>query len=165
MLGSPAVPQVQMASSPPDDWLFVAAYEVRDRCFCLHLQAAARAVADRFDAALKPLGLTSGEYSLLVMLSRPQPPRAVELERLLVMEPDVLVAALAPLERRGLLTVESDPFEEHGYRLQLTTAGFLLLAQALAAWRSVHESLSQLLAGSDAGALRGDLLALAFGEP
>jgi len=153
-----------MATGLTDDWLFAAAYEVRDRCFCLHLQAAARAVADRFDAALKPLGLTSGDYALLVMLSRPQPPRAAEMERLLVMEPAALVAALAPLERRGLLAVVRDPSEECGYRLELTTAGFLLLAQALAAWRGVHESLSQLLAGSDAGALRGDLLALAYGE-
>ncbi|MEQ9609281.1 MAG: MarR family transcriptional regulator [Kiloniellaceae bacterium] len=153
-----------MAPSPPDDWLFAAAYEVRDRCFCLHLQAAARAVADRFDAALKPFGLTSRDFSLLVLLSRSQPPRAAEMERLLVMEPDVLVAALAPLEHRGLLAVVPDPFEDCGYRLELTTAGFLLLAQALAAWRGVHESLSRLLVGSDAGALRGDLLALAYGE-
>jgi DNA-binding MarR family transcriptional regulator len=137
---------------------------VRDRCLCLHLQAAARAVADRFDTALKPLGLTSGEYSLLVVLSRPQPPRAAEVERLLVMEPAALVAALAPLEHRGLLAVIPDPSPDCGYRLELTAAGFLLLAQALAVWRGVHDSLSELLVGSDAGALRGDLLALAYGE-
>lgn len=161
-----------MATCLTDDWLFAATYEVRDRCLCLHLQAAARAVADRFDAALKPLGLTSGEYSLLVVLSRPQPPRAADVERLLVMEPAALVAALAPLEHRGLLAVvpdsstdpAPDPSEECGYRLELTTAGFLLLAQALAVWRSVHESLGKLLVGSDPGALRGDLLALAYGE-
>lgn len=153
-----------MTTDLSDDWLFEAAYEVRDRCLCLHLQTAARAVADRFDAALKPLGLTSGDYSLLVMLCRPQPPRAVDVERLLVKEPAALAAALAPLERRGLLVVVPDPSEECGYRLELTTAGVLLLAQALSVWRSVHESLSKLLVGSDAGALRGDLLALAYGE-
>ncbi|MGF1630033.1 MAG: MarR family winged helix-turn-helix transcriptional regulator [Kiloniellaceae bacterium] len=148
-----------------DDWLFATAYEVRDRCLCLHLLAAARAVAQRFDTALKPLGLTSRDYALLVTLGRPQPPRAVDVEQLLVMEPAALAAALAPLERRGLLIVVPDPSEECGYCLELTTAGFILLAQALTVWRSVHESLSTLLLGSDADALRGDLLALAFGEP
>jgi hypothetical protein len=33
---------------------------VRDTCLCLHLQQAARALARRFDAALRPLGLTNG---------------------------------------------------------------------------------------------------------
>jgi DNA-binding MarR family transcriptional regulator len=168
MLGSPGLAKAPMATCLTDDWLFAATYEVRDRCLCLHLQAAARAVADRIDAALRPLGLTSGEYSLLVVLSRPQPPRAAEVERLLVMEPAALVAALAPLEHRGLLAVipdpSPDPADDCGYRLELTTAGFLLLAQALAVWRGVHDSLSELLVGSDAGALRGDLLALAYGE-
>jgi len=154
-----------MSACLTEDWLFAAAYEVRDRCLCLHLQAAARAVGERFDAALKPLGLTSDDYALLVMLGRPQPPRAVDVERLLAIEPAVLAAALAPLERRGLLTVVAEPSEDGGYRLQLTTAGFLLLAQALAVWRGVHDSLSKLLVGSDTDALRGDLLALAFGEP
>jgi hypothetical protein len=31
-------------------------------------------------------------------------------------------------------------------------------------WRGVHDSLHKLLLGGDADALRGDLLALAFGE-
>jgi len=47
---------------------------VRDTCLCLHLQRAARAVARRFDEALRPLGLTSGQFSLLMSLNRPEPP-------------------------------------------------------------------------------------------
>jgi hypothetical protein len=34
---------------------------VRDTCLCLHLQSGARALARRFDDALRPLGLTSGQ--------------------------------------------------------------------------------------------------------
>ena len=148
-----------------DDWHLAAAYEVRDRCLCLHLRAAAKAVEDRFDAALKPLGLTSGDYSLLVMLGRPQPPRAAEVAQWLVMAPAALAAALAPLERRGLLTFVSGPAAGGGPRLALTTAGLLLLAQALPIWRGVQASLDRLLAGGDTDGLRGGLLALAFGEP
>jgi len=54
---------------------------VRDICLCLHLQRAARALARRFDAALRPLGLTSGQFSLLMSLNRPIP-RALAMYRL-----------------------------------------------------------------------------------
>jgi hypothetical protein len=39
---------------------FATTLLVRDTCLCLHLQRAARALARRFDDALRPLGLTSG---------------------------------------------------------------------------------------------------------
>ncbi|MGD1876315.1 MAG: MarR family winged helix-turn-helix transcriptional regulator [Kiloniellaceae bacterium] len=162
------LPEALKASLPAvstDDWLFAAAHEVRDRCLCQHLRAAAKTVEDRFDAALKPLGLTSGDYSLLVMLGRPQPPRAAEVAQFLVMDPAALRAMVVPLERRGLLAVVPGSAARGGVRLALTTAGFLLLAQALPIWRSVQASLDKLLAGGDIDGLRGGLLALAFGEP
>ena len=51
---------------------FAVTLHVRDACLCLHLQRAARAVARRFDEALRPAGLTSGQFSLLMAL-RPAP--------------------------------------------------------------------------------------------
>src|SRR6185312_10589229 len=47
---------------------------VRDTCLCLHVQRAARALARRFDEALRPLGLTNGQFSLMMSLNRPEPP-------------------------------------------------------------------------------------------
>ena len=47
---------------------------VRDHCLCLYAQRAARALARRFDDALRPLGLTNGQFSLLMALNRPEPP-------------------------------------------------------------------------------------------
>ena len=52
---------------------------VRDTCLCLHVQRAARALARRFDEALKPLGLTNGQFSMLVALSGQWRPRLGEL--------------------------------------------------------------------------------------
>ena len=72
-------------------------HEVRDRCLCLHLQRAARAVARRFDVALRPVGLTNGQYSLLMSLNRPQPPRIGDVARLLAMDRTTLTANLKPL--------------------------------------------------------------------
>jgi hypothetical protein len=43
---------------------------VRDSCLCLHVQRAARALARRFDEALRPVQLTNGQFSLLMSLNR-----------------------------------------------------------------------------------------------
>ena len=77
-------------------------HEVRDRCLCLHLQRAARAIGRRFDEALRPVGLSNQQYSLLVSLNRPQPPKMGDVAELLAMDRTTLTANLKPLERRGL---------------------------------------------------------------
>src|SRR3954453_4427561 len=88
---------------------FATTLLVRDTCLCLHLQRAARATARRFDDALRPLGLTNGQFSLLMSLNRPEPPRIRSIAALLAMDRTTLTAALKPLERRGLLEVTPDP--------------------------------------------------------
>src|SRR5881275_3795681 len=94
--------------SNPDRVPFDTTIEVRDACLCLHLQRAARAVARRFDDALRPLGLTSGQFSLLMSLNRPKPPSMGSVASLLAMDRTTLTAALKPLERRGLVAVTAD---------------------------------------------------------
>src|SRR6202165_4881667 len=87
---------------------FETTLEVRDPCLCLHLQRAARAVARRFDAALRPLGLTNGQFSLLMSLNRPEAASIGGVSTLLAMDRTTLTANLKPLERRGLVTVSID---------------------------------------------------------
>src|SRR6267142_6663234 len=87
---------------------------VRDTCLCLHLQRAARAVARRFDDALRPLGLTSGQYSLLMSLNRPEPPSIGAVATLLAMDRTTLTAALKPLVMRRLAQVAMDPDDGRG---------------------------------------------------
>ena len=81
---------------------------VRDACLCLHVQRAARALARRFDEALRPLDLTNGQFSLLMSLNRPEPPSIGSVATLLAMDRTTLTAALKPLERRGLVKVAVD---------------------------------------------------------
>src|SRR2546428_14134891 len=82
---------------------------VRDCCLCLHVQRAARALARRFDEALRPLDLTNGQFSLLMSLNRPEPPAMAAVASLLAMDRTTLTAALKPLQSRGLVTVTADP--------------------------------------------------------
>ena len=73
---------------------------VRDSCLCLHVQRAARALARRFDEALRPFGLTNGQFSLLMSLNRPVPPPMGPVAFLLAMDRTTLTAALKPSAKK-----------------------------------------------------------------
>jgi len=132
-------------------------HEVRDRCLCLHLQRAARAVARRFDEALRPHGLTNGQFSLLMALNRPAAPRITDLVSFLAMDRTTLTAALKPLERRGLLTIVPDEADRRNRRLVLTDLGRDRLNAALPVWRATHDALDDGLAEVPRDGLRLDL--------
>lgn len=133
---------------------------VRDTCLCLHLQRAARAVARRFDAALRPLALTSGQFSLLMSLNRLAPPSIGEVSALLAMDRTTLTANLKPLERRGLVHVAVDGRDKRSRRLALTPAGRVVLAAAVPVWKEAHAQVERSLAGGDPERLRSELRAL-----
>ena len=133
---------------------------VRDHCLCLHVQRAARALARRFDEALRPLNLTNGQFSLLMALNRPAPPPMGPVAAVLAMDRTTLTAALKPLERRGLVVIEPDPRDRRGRLLRLTEAGRRLLTEAYPVWRDTHARVDADLAAFDIGALRAGLAAL-----
>ncbi|MDE2512963.1 MAG: MarR family transcriptional regulator, partial [Alphaproteobacteria bacterium] len=135
---------------------FAATAHVRDTCLCLHLQRAARAVARRFDAALRPLGLTNGQFSLMMSLNRPEPPTMGSVAALLAMDRTTLTAALKPLERRGLMTIAVDPADKRNRRLQLTADGRSLLAKALPIWKRTHAVLDGEIGWPNTARLRAD---------
>jgi len=126
---------------------------VRDHCLCLHVQRAARVLARRFDDALRPFGLTNGQFSLLMSLNRPEPPPMGPVASLLAMDRTTLTAALKPLERQGLLDVKKDPSDGRGRILVLTDKGRSLLARAVPVWQSTHKEIE-----SQAPAIDWDLL-------
>jgi DNA-binding MarR family transcriptional regulator len=140
---------------------FATTLFVRDTCLCLHLQRAARALARRFDDALRPLGLTSGQYSMMMALNQPAPPTIGVVASILCVDRTTLTAALKPLKRRGLVTVTVDNSDRRSRRLKLTAAGRGLLARAVPVWRRTHAEIDRLVPDDGAERLRRDLRALA----
>jgi len=138
---------------------FEATRRVRDTCLCLHAQRAARTLARRFDEALRPYGLTNGQFSLLMTLNAAQPPTVGHVAALLGADRTTLTAALKPLIRRGLAEVRSDADDRRLRRLALTQAGRAALGAALPAWEAAHAALERDLAG-DPARLRAELSAL-----
>ncbi len=132
-------------------------HQVRDTCLCLHVQRAARALARRFDEALRPLALTQGQFSLLMSLNRPQPPGIGEVSALLAMDRTTVTANVKPLERRGLVRVRVNPDDRRNRRLELTAAGRALLAAAAPIWKRTHAATERRLKSSSPDILRASL--------
>jgi DNA-binding MarR family transcriptional regulator len=134
-------------------------HRVRDTCLCLHTQRAARALARRFDDALRPTELTNGQFSLLISLNRLEPPTIGNVSALLAMDRTTLTANLKPLERRGLVKVAIDPADKRSRHLTLTPAGHALLVEAAPLWKRAHAATERLL-NADPGTLRATLRTL-----
>jgi DNA-binding MarR family transcriptional regulator len=133
---------------------------VRDSCLCLSVQQAARALARRFDDALRPLELTHGQFSILMSLNRPVPTKMGDVAQLLSMDRTTLTAALKLLERRALVVTKPDDDDKRSRRVALTGAGHALLLKALPLWKRHHAQLEKYL-GPGATKLRENLEYLA----
>jgi DNA-binding MarR family transcriptional regulator len=97
----------------------------------------------------------------MMSLNRPDAPQMAAVARLLAMDRTTLTAALKPLERRALLTVEPDPEDRRGRLLKLTAKGQALLASAAPIWEETHREVESGLGDGEAERLRRDLRALA----
>ncbi|ESR26004.1 MarR family winged helix-turn-helix transcriptional regulator [Lutibaculum baratangense] len=144
--------------SKPPAIPYATTIHVRDRCLCLHAQRAARVLARRFDEALKPVGLTNGQFSLLMSLNRPEPPTMGAVAEVLAMDRTTLTAALKPLQRRGLVEIAPDPADRRSRRVALTPEGEAALLGALPIWQREHDEIDAAL--GDVSELRAGMLAI-----
>ncbi|EXL06199.1 MarR family transcriptional regulator [Brucella anthropi] len=133
---------------------------VRDTCLCLHVQRAARALARRFDDALRPVGLTNGQFSLMMSLNRPSPPPMKPVAELLAMDQTTLTAALKPLQRQGWVEIVVNPKDRRERLLQLTPEGKAALAAAVPIWKATHADIEKQLISGNGDDVRRDLLVL-----
>jgi len=133
---------------------------VRDACLCLYVQRAARALGRRFDDALRPIGLTNGQFSLMMSLNRPEPPDMGAVASLLGMDRTTLTAAVKPLQRRHLLKIAVDPADRRSRVMTLTARGRKLLACAVPIWKKTHTAVEALLPDRDPDRFRKSLRAV-----
>lgn len=136
---------------------FAFTRHVRDTCLCLHVQRTARALARRFDEALRPVGLTQGQFSLLTSLNRAEPSTIGAVAALLALDRTTLTANLKPLERRGLVKVKVDRADKRSRRLILTPAGRAILAAAAPIWKRAHAETERLLRSASPDVVRASL--------
>lgn len=130
-------------------------------CLCLGVQRAARAVGRRFDAALRPIGLSNWQFGFLMMLDRDEAPTIGMLADALAMDRTTVTANLKPLERRGLLAIGGDAEDRRVRRPVLTEAGQALLREAIPLWEEAQAACEDRLRRSDLAAFRTAMAALA----
>jgi DNA-binding MarR family transcriptional regulator len=132
-------------------------HEVRDTCLCLATQRAARLLARRFDRAFQPVGITNGQYSLMMALNAPEPMKLGRLAAFLAMDRTTLTAALKSLERRGLVTVRADDEDRRARLMALTPAGRDVLEAAIPIWCAEHAAIDAELTKAEATRLHAAL--------
>lgn len=118
-------------------------------------------VGRRYDHAFRPLGLTNGQFSILMVLSRPQPTGMSELAEMLGMDRTTLTAALKPLERRGLLQLGRNTEDGRARQMTLTDEGRTVISEAMLLWEQAQAGLGELMPDVDLDRLRADLRAIA----
>jgi DNA-binding MarR family transcriptional regulator len=124
-------------------------HEIRDQCLCLATQRAARLLARRFDRLLVPLGLTNGQFSLLVALSGQWKPRLGEVAEFLGMDSTTMTAAVKRLDKRGLVSLKPDEADARARRLALTEEGRDVVTRAVPLWREEHARVHAEMAGQN----------------
>ena len=147
--------------SSSNELFWDATCHVRATCLCVRVQRAARALARYFDDVLRPVGLTHGQFSLLVALNQTEPPIMSEVSTALAMDRTTLTANLKPLERRGLVKIAVDAKDKRSRRLIITAKGRATLKAAFPIWKAAHGALDNAVGVTRVDRLRADLRAIA----
>ncbi|KQO53939.1 MarR family transcriptional regulator [Methylobacterium sp. Leaf86] len=133
---------------------------VEQACFSFAAQKAARAIGRRYDAALRPTGLSNWQFTLLMMLVRVEAPTIGVLAQALAMDRTTITANVKPLERRGLLRIEADADDRRVRRILLTDEGRTVLAQAYPLWEKAQAACAEHLGAIDQTIYRAAVAAL-----
>lgn len=112
-------------------------------CACANLRKATRVVTQMYDAALRPVGLTATQFTVLATLSRSGDMPLTKLAAALVTDRTTLTRNLRPLVDKGLVGIDKAD-DQRVRRIHLTDAGGGALKAAIPHWR---EAQSRLVAG------------------
>ena len=123
-------------------------------CNCLALRQAARHITQHYDQYLSPTGLRSTQFSILARLNRIGPLTINELADELVMDRTTLGRNVLPLQRDGLIAIETSAQDRRRKELRLTDAGSRRLTGAVDAWVAAQESFEAAFEKRKAGDLR-----------
>ena len=127
-------------------------------CTCFNLRKAARAVTQLYDEFLRPSGLRTTQFSLLMLIRGLGPIRITELAGEAVMDRTTLKRNVELLERQGLVRIE--PGEDARVReVSVTPAAMERLAEALPLWQRAQGHVTRQLGQGRADRLLADLSA------
>lgn len=106
-------------------------------CLCFNLRVLTREVKGVYDGALKPTGLSSGQFALLLALRLAGVPTKRQLAEMLRVDRTALTRNLVPLLRQGLIEEAAGP-DRRTRCVTLTAKGARLISVSMPAWRKAQ---------------------------
>jgi DNA-binding MarR family transcriptional regulator len=123
-------------------------FDVAASCLCTKIRKAARAITSHYDDALKPCGLRSTQFTLLIAASLSSESSISELAEHLGMDRTTLSRNIKPLERDGFVLLRND----HPGRtvvVTLTPKGRRVMERALPMWQEAQRRLTRRFGAAD----------------
>lgn len=117
-------------------------------CLMANARMAARAVTRRYDAALRPYGITAAQFSLLGKVGGQEALTVSALAEANAMDRTSLTRNLDLLERMGLISSAQAP-KGNGRLCTLTPKGRALIAELIPIWRQGQAEMRALLTPDD----------------
>jgi len=133
-------------------------------CNCFAVRSAARHVSQFYDQLLVPVGLRTTQFSILAKLKRHGPLTINALADQMVMDRTTLGRNILPLERDGLIEIQSVASDRRAKELHLTNAGEKRLQAALKAWAQAQTQFEATFGTKRASELRGLLRSVVASE-
>jgi DNA-binding MarR family transcriptional regulator len=109
-------------------------------CMCANVRRAARAITQLYDEALRPLGLTITQFTILQALSLSGEVTQGRLGEILAMDSTTLTRTLGVMSRQGWIA-KVHGTDRRERRLRLTRAGKSEFNRALPSWQKSQETL------------------------
>jgi DNA-binding MarR family transcriptional regulator len=138
--------------------------EIGTHCFNLALRRAARTATRVYDHALKPVGLTSGQFSILTLLSEEPVPSFQQIADAMALDRTTLSAALKPMERMGLVVSLVDPEDRRRRPLGMTSLGRATFLEAVELWKTAQSRIEESIGVDSATSLLPALARFSFPE-
>jgi DNA-binding MarR family transcriptional regulator len=105
-------------------------------CACMHVRQASRAITRNYEEALRPVGLTATQFSVLVATSIAGPSgfSMAKLSDILVLDRTSLTRILKPMEKDGMVTLTASAEDARVRLVKLSAKGQQKFAAAMPLW-------------------------------
>ena len=121
-------------------------------CLNAQLRRSVRAVGRAYDAALKPAGLRSTQFTLLAVFAYHRDLTVTRLADTMGMDRTTLTRNLQPLLKKGWLEIRGDD-DARVRVVRMTPAGARKLQEATPLWEAVQQKTTELLGHDGLGPL------------
>jgi DNA-binding MarR family transcriptional regulator len=134
--------------------------EVEKSCLALNLRRVERIVCQIYDTALRPFGIKSTQFSLLVTVHAMQPAPLSRIADRIDVDRTTLTRNLSLLEASGLIeTARGDDLRER--MISMTEKGDAVLVAAFPVWTATQRRLTSKIGNQSLASLMGGLKAVA----